>query len=129
MMNPHMELYNALFIRSQELGFDTYDHLPLDGENAPYPFVVVGEMQTVKSATKTALQAEFYITCHVWGREEQRLKVSQMMAQLDDVQLLYGKHYTFVQIFRDTDQQMMQDTSVPNTVLNHGVITLAFKLT
>lgn len=128
MMNPQQELYDALFIRSQDLGFDTYDHLPLEGEPAPYPFVVVGETQTVKSATKTALQAEFYITCHVWGSEEQRLRVSQMMAQLDAAQILHSKHYAFVQQFNDTDQQQLQDTSVKNTVLNHGVITLAFKL-
>ena len=28
----------------------------------------------------------------------------------------------------DYDNQIMQDTSVPNTVLNHGMMTLVFNL-
>lgn len=37
-MTPDQLIYDYLFELSLNAGYTTYDHLPLESENAPYPF-------------------------------------------------------------------------------------------
>ena len=66
----------------------------------------------------------------VWGDGESRFEVSQMMNDIF-IQCMQPVRLgdTFVRLRIDQyENQIIQDTSVPNTVLNHGMMTLVFNL-
>ena len=123
-------IFDYLFQLSLNSGYSTYDHLPLETENAPYPFVVIGSVQTLPVVTKSALQGQIIANVDVWGDGEGRFKVSQMMNDIfvQASQPVELDGYSVRLKIDDYDNQIMQDTSVPNTVLNHGMMTLVFNL-
>lgn len=128
--SPQQELYDQLYIMSQNLGFDTYDHLPMENENANYPFVVIGSNQLLPVNFKTVVGGQLSQNIDFWGDEQMRLTVTSMMNQLTTAcyRELVTKHFRFQNRVAQTDSQIIQDTSVPNTVLNHGILTLVFSL-
>lgn len=123
-------IFDYLFQLSLNSGYSTYDHLPLESENAPYPFVVIGAVQTLPVVTKNALQGKIVANVDVWGNGEGRFKVSQMMNDIfvQSSQPVELDGYSVRLKIDDYDNQIIQDTSVPNTVLNHGMMTLVFNL-
>ncbi|GET15155.1 hypothetical protein SN4111_14170 [Ligilactobacillus agilis] len=123
-------IFDYLFQLSLNSGYSTYDHLPLESENAPYPFVVIGAVQTLPVVTKNALQGQIVANVDVWGDGEGRFKVSQMMNDIfiQASQPVELDGYSVRLKIDDYDNQIIQDTSVPNTVLNHGMMTLVFYL-
>lgn len=127
---PDQELFDYIYSASQEMGFDTYDHLPMQSENAEYPFVNIGDVQQLNIANKTAIGAELHITLNVWGNAESRFTVSQMSEKLAELanQVLITDHFRFVGRPSRTDKQIITDTSVPDTVLKHGIVMLVFNL-
>lgn len=127
---PEQELFDQLYIESDALGYDTYDHLPLRNENAKYPFVVIGDIQQIPINYKTALGGTITITLHVWGDGESRFQVSQMLNHLAKLGegVLISDHFRFVGRFNQENRQINTDTSVPDTVLQHGILTLVFNL-
>lgn len=127
---PDQELFDYVYSASQEMGFDTYDHLPMQSENAAYPFVNIGDVQQLNIANKTAIGAELHITLNVWGNAESRFTVSQMSEKLSELanRVLITDHFRFVGRPSRTDKQIITDTSVPDTVLKHGIVMLVFNL-
>lgn len=127
---PDQELFDYIYSASQEMGFDTYDHLPMQSENASYPFVNIGSVQQLNIANKTAIGAELHITLNVWGNAESRFTVSQMSEKLAELanRVLITDHFRFVGRPSRTDKQIITDTSVPDTVLKHGIVMLVFNL-
>lgn len=123
-------IFDYLFQLSLNSGYSTYDHLPLESENAPYPFVVIGSVQILPVVTKSALQGQIIANVDVWGDGEGRFKVSQMMNDIfvQSSQPVELDGYSVRLKIDDYDNQIIQDTSVPNTVLNHGMMTLVFNL-
>lgn len=127
---PDQELFDCIYQHSEDMGFNTYDHLPLRTENASYPFVEVGDVQQINIANKTAIGAQLNITLNVWGGAEDRFVVSQISEQLSELAngVLLTDHFRFVGRPSKTDKQILTDTSVENTVLKHGIIMLVFNL-
>ena len=127
---PDQELFDYIYSASQEMGFDTYDHLPMQSENAEYPFVNIGDVQQLNIANKTAIGAELHITLNVWGDSESRVTVSKMSEKLAELanRVLITDHFRFVGRPSRTDKQILTDTSVPDTVLKHGIVALVFTL-
>lgn len=127
---PDQELFDYIYSASQEMGFDTYDHLPMQSENASYPFVSIGDVQQLNIANKTAIGAELHITLNIWGDGESRFVVSQMSEQLAELanRVLITDHFRFIGRPSRTDKQIITDTSVPDTVLKHGIVMLVFNL-
>lgn len=123
-------IFDYLFQLSLSSGYSTYDHLPLESENAPYPFVVIGSVQTLPVVTKNALQGQIVANVDVWSDGEGRFKVSQMMNDIfvQASQPVELDGYSVRLKIDDYDNQIMQDTSVQNAVLNHGMMTLVFNL-
>lgn len=129
-MTPDQLIYDYIFQSSLNSGYTTYDHLPLESENAPYPFVIIGAVQTLPVVTKNAVQGQIVANIDVWGDAESHFKVSQMMNDIF-IQCMQPVKLgdTFVRLRIDQyEKQIFQDTSVPNTVLNHGMMTLVFNL-
>lgn len=127
---PDQELFDYIYSASQEMGFDTYDHLPMQSENAEYPFVNIGDVQQLNIANKTVIGAELHITLNVWGNAESRFTVSEMSEKLSELanRVLITDHFRFVGRPSRTDKQILTDTSVPDTVLKHGIVMLVFNL-
>ena len=130
MKSPQQELYDHVGGYSQSLGYDTYDHLPMQSENAPYPFVQVDGVTTVPVPNKSAIGAELSLTVNVWGNQEQRLDVDTMATAL----LMIGAkrfstaHYRFKGVIGGSSVQMIQDTSVPDTLLHRAIVQMKFRL-
>lgn len=130
-MTPTNELYNYIFDACEKMGYDTYDHLPLESENAKYPFVVCGEQQQTNTVTTTSINSTIYMTVHVWGSRRQRDNVAKMMANVAALSYdpaLRTEHHFFTGKPNLIDNQIMIDDTIANTLLWHGVITMAFYL-
>lgn len=129
-MTPDQLIYDYLFGLSLDSGYTTYDHLPIENENAPYPFVVIGAVQIIPTVTKNAMYGQVNVNVDVWGDSESRFKISKIMNDLflqASRPVILNKYSIRLRI-DNTDNQIVQDTSVPNTVLNHGMLTLVFNI-
>lgn len=127
---PEQELFDQLYVESDQLGFDTYNHLPLRTKNAKYPFVVIGDTQQIPINYRTAIGGTFTVTLHIWGDSESHYTVSNMMERLASLGegVLTTDHFRFIGRFNQEDRQIITDTSVPDIVLKHGILTLVFNL-
>ena len=130
MKSPEQSLYDYVGSWSVDAGYDTYDHQPMESENASYPFVRIGDTNTVLTPNKTSIGATINLTVNVWGNEEQRLVVDEITNRflLLASSVLTTNDYRFKGIMRGSSSQIIKDNSVPNTVLNHGIVQLQFKL-
>lgn len=130
MKSPQQELYDYVFLQSLAKGYDTYDHLPMASENADYPFVTLENMNLVPLPTKTTIGAEINLTVNVWGNQEQRLTVDTMASSLLMIASSAFKtaDYRYRGRMSGSDYQIIQDTSVPDTILNHAIVNLKFTL-
>lgn len=128
MLIPEQELYDKIFEACQNFGYRTYDYLP--GGETPYPFVELGNTQQATLNYKQVKGGLFSQTVHVWGSQEQRYEVAQMLERINGLVdgTLLTDHFRFVGRSNRSDIQIMNDTSVPDAVLKHGVITLFFNL-
>lgn len=130
MKSPQQELYDYVFSQALEQGYDTYDHLPMQSENVDYPFVTLENMDLVPSPTKTTIGATINLTVNVWGNQEQRLVVDTIASSLLMIasSLFNTKNYRYRGRMSGSNYQILQDTSVPDTILNHAVVNLQFSL-
>lgn len=121
-MNPEQELFDRLYYYSQnELNYDTYDQLPRP--DAEYPFIEIAETQNNSIDTKNALSGEITQTINVWGNQDMRFLVAEMMDKFL-LDRLESDHYIFD--LMQSQKRILPDSSVPNTRLFHGVLTLEF---
>lgn len=121
-MSPEQELYDRLYIISQnELGYDTYDQLPRLDVN--YPFVELAETQNISNDIKNSRQGQVTQTVNFWGSEDMRYKLLEMIGEF-----LFDRVRTdnYVYVLNHVEKRILPDSSVPNTRLFHGVLTLVF---
>jgi hypothetical protein len=126
-MSPGQELYDRLYIYSEDLHYDTYDQLPKDGTS--YPFVVIGDIENMFSNYKTEVGGRVAVTLNVWGTEFMRTDVDYMLEKLTSISTVATEHFKFTNRLNELQNQIISDTSVPNTRLLHGVSTLVFDWT
>lgn len=125
MIDVQEELFDRLYFFAQnELGFDTYDSLPRDGTK--YPFVEIAETDLVSDNLKNAYSGTITQTVNVWGDQDMRFMIVQMMNKLC-VNRVKSDHYIFD--LKNMQKRILPDSSVPNTRLFHGVLTLEFVYT
>lgn len=95
-------------------------------ENAPYPFVIVGDIQVVPNATKTSLNGNVLITIDIWGDKKQRFTVSSMAERFFRAAIgqVLTNDYRFYGRVEDQSKELTQDQSVPDTVLNRATLIL-----
>lgn len=130
MKSPQQELYDYVGYQSELMGYDTYDHLPMESENADYPFVQIGDINTVPLPNKSAISAELNLTVNVWGNQDQRLVIDTMANSLLMVvsKRFKTQDYRYQGMMAGSDVQIIQDTSIPDTVLNHAIVQMKFRL-
>lgn len=102
----------------------------MQNENAPYPFVIIGDMQVVPNATKTSLNGNVLITIDIWGDKQQRFTISNMAERFFRAAIgqVLTDHYRFFGHAEDQSKTFTQDQSMPNTVLNRAMVTLNLKI-
>lgn len=124
--SPEQELYDYFYAFSQTAGYKTYDHLPMKQEHAPYPFVIIGDIQVVPSATKTSLNGNVLVTIDIWGDKKQRFTVSGMAERFFRAAIgqVLTDDYRFYGRVEDQSKEFTQDESVNNTVLNRATLIL-----
>lgn len=124
--SPEQEIYDYFYAFSRSSGYKTYDHLPMQKENAPYPFVIVGDIQVVPTATKTSLNGNVLITIDIWGDKKQRFTVSDMAERFFRAAIgqVLTDDYRFYGRVEDQSKEFTQDQSIPDTVLNRATLIL-----
>lgn len=129
MSSPTIEIYNYVFRRLKN-DYLLFDHPPQKNEKVTYPFVVMDEVQTMTQNYKTSVGLKATITLHVWGKTNMRQKVTDIVDNLSrlNMQQVRTEHYAWQGRINESEQQILTDTSVPNTVLKHGYLTLVFDL-
>lgn len=121
----NLELFNRVFEYSQMvIGYDTYDSLPID--DVEYPFIVLDNMENIPKNLKTDLSGRTTITVHVWGNNDMRLEVAKALEKLSSLKEIESDNFEFKTRFNENSTQILNDTSVANTVLIHGIATLVF---
>lgn len=129
-MNQEQELFDTIYSKCLAITNNTYDYLPMEDEPVDYPFIHVGNLNTITMRTNTSLGGQFTLTIDIWGTKEQRIKVSEIGDKL--LKMLTGPietvNYRFLANYNAHEKQMMIDTSVPNTVFQRCRLILVFNL-
>ena len=121
----NLELFNRVFEYSQiVIGYDTYDSLPMD--NVKYPFIVLDNIENIPKNLKTDLSGRTTITVHVWGNNDMRLEVAKALEKFSSLKEIESDNFEFKTRFNENSTQILNDTSVANTVLIHGIAILVF---
>jgi hypothetical protein len=127
---PDQDLFDSMYKLSKSLGIETYDHRPLKDEPVNYPFVDIGDVQTVNIATKTRGLGTLHITMNTWGTPTQRKRISDIQESLFSYaqRLRELQFYNVAMNVKGSSSQIVGDTSVPNSFLWHGVMDFEFRL-
>lgn len=101
------------------LGVDNvYYNNPMD-KATPYPFVVIGDVQSIPNSNKNAIFEKIYITVDFWGDINNRFKLSEFSLNLKN-KLIENKL-----LINETSEQTLKDTST-NEVLFRNKLVLVF---
>jgi len=122
-MSPQQQLFGRLLTDMRNEGYDVYDgSIP---DNAPYPFVYIGESQTVGALRKDCLQGTVYKTIHVYhNNHKRRGELSQIIN--DIIGICVNIANTTNWILAECSEQVVPDDST-NTPLMHGIIDVGFR--
>ena len=125
---PTQELYDKIFEASQSCGFDTYDYLT--AKEVDYPVVQLANTQQTSMKQKTAKGGRIAQNRDVWGTQKMSYQGTQMMEKLNQLAdgTLITDNFRFIGRNNQSVFQIMNVTSVPDTGLVHGVLTLFFNL-
>lgn len=124
-MTANLELFNSLFeFAKKVIGYDTFDSLPT--KQTSYPFIVLDSMEDSQVNLKTDIFGKTTITVHVWGSEEMRSEVTNATGKLLLTKEIESPNYRFQTRYSKNTSQIINDTSVANTKLIHGIATLVF---
>lgn len=125
-MDPQQELFTALLLRLNDLGYGVYDtFLPPGG--TPYPFIYLADNQQTDAKTKSALTGNVFQTIHVWhNNPKQRGTVSQMLLGIKKVCYKLEHTENFAWMIQNVNQRILPDKTT-KTPLLHGVLEVEFK--
>lgn len=125
-IDPQQELFTTLKLDIEALGYDVYDgFLPPDG--TPYPFVYLGNSQSMDKEYKGAVGGTVYQTIHVWhSSPDKRGTVSEMLLKIKNICRRLTKTDHFSVAVSSMEQNMLIDKTT-KTPLLHGVLTVGFR--
>lgn len=128
--SPELEIFNYFYKYSAGRGYDTYDYLPTEEENVPYPFVIIGDTSLTPDSTKNSLDGDLQLDIDLWNEASNRAAISNMMNDfLHQALKIEGTdNYTLVLNKQRTETRLITDYSVENQVLLHGIMNLHFEI-
>lgn len=120
-MDAQQELFTALKLALEALGYDVYDGA-LPPDNTPYPFIYLGEFQQTDTERKNAVTGTVYPTIDVWHNNwEERGTVSKMLLDIKTVCRNLEHTTNFAWLVRNVNSRILADNTT-NTPLLHGVV-------
>lgn len=121
--SPQQQIYDAVYLCSLDLGYDTYDYLP--AKEASLPFVFVGEQFDQDRQTKSSLYGDVQQTIHIYGGKRQRRQVNDMINRLKVELRKLKRTDNFYLTWKGINSQIMIDNSTSTTLL-HGIVEVEF---
>lgn len=120
MRDPQQEIFTALVKTLRAAGYDVYDGL-LPSEDAPYPFIYLGETMQTDTGNKSSVFSYITQTIHVWHNNyNKRGELSAML--LDIKQKCRNLKCDGCPIYiRNMSQQILDDTTTSQPLM-HAVI-------
>lgn len=125
-IDPQQELFTALKLQLEALGYSVYDGA-LPPENTPYPFIYLGDFRQTDEMLKNAVNGYVYPTIHVWHNNiKQRGTVSRMLFDVKSV--VYGINNTsnYSWLVQSVDSQIIPDNTTHEPLL-HGIVEARLK--
>lgn len=128
--SPMQDVYKYYLRLSKKLGYDTYDYLPPQSKKVKYPFVYIGNLEEITSQTKTNLTGSVVLNIDCWGTPRQRLIISEMVERFfyASIGRVNTENYRFYGNAQQQSKQIQLDTSVPNSILVRGMVTIELKI-
>lgn len=127
--SPQQAAYDWTFKTSKNKGYDTYTHLPMESDNAAYPFVVCRNSTIAHSHTKSDLGGTITQTLDVWGTGAMQVSniADDLMHSAATAFDAYGYRFSGA-LWHHTCDIETDDMSVPNTTLYHALVSLIFEI-
>lgn len=124
-IDPQQEIYTALMLGIKAKGYDIYDHLPKEEENAKYPFVNMADSRQIDTVNKTCVCGSVFQDLHIWHTNKNRGTVSQMLLDCKSVCRSIEHTKNFAWSVGSVEQRIITDTSTA-TPLAHGILQVRF---
>ncbi|MBX0358921.1 hypothetical protein [Halobacillus sp. Nhm2S1] len=128
MLSPQIQLFNAIFAASLNLGYKTIDYSPTSDDSLPYPFVFVAETNSDDVINnKDVITGRVRQTVHVWGYAHDRATFTDIVYQLE----MKLRHLTTLKNYRLEITELNSNQIIDNTTtdnLLHGTIEAEYKL-
>lgn len=120
-------IFDAMFKKSNELGYKTYDYKPMD--DIPYPFVEFEDTLTKHQPNKTDIKGSVVLVLSIWGLQKKRKQVSDMASAIfnEALQMDRTDGYVWALNIVNSGINIIDDTST-NTPLKRAIITLEFRI-
>lgn len=120
---PNQGLYDALFILSESLNYQTYAFLPKQG--APYPFVVIQDISDAPDLGKVHSIGMLEARIDIFGSGENRLQVSTMAQNLFNLGWILDEgRYRMMR--NQSNIQILQDQTTDEN-LWRSILTLRYR--
>ncbi|MBF7139927.1 hypothetical protein ITQ84_05925 [Pediococcus pentosaceus] len=128
--SPMQDVYDYYFKLSKQFKYDTYDYLPASNEKVKYPFVVLSGIEDNKGNTKTELTGSIVLTIDCWGTPKQRSTIHEMVERFFHASIghINTKNYSYYGQAQQQSTRILIDTSVPNSTLLHGIVTVELQI-
>ncbi|UPU32303.1 hypothetical protein [Pediococcus acidilactici] len=128
--SPAQDVYDRYFKLSKQLKYDTYDYLPASNEKVKYPFVVLSGIEDNKGNTKTELTGSIVLTIDCWGTPKQRSTIHEMVERFFHASVghVNTESYSYYGQAQQQSTRILIDTSVPNSTLLHGIVTVELQI-
>lgn len=124
-ISPQNEVFNAIYIISERLGYKTFDYLPAD--KVDYPFVFIAEQFNQDRFTKTHLYGDLQQSIYIYHYLEKRTELVNMIERLSIECRKLNKTRNFNLKIKEINKQIGLDRSLEHPIWK-GLIELNYRV-
>lgn len=120
---PQQQLFNAIYIASLDLGYDTFDYLPPSSQSLP--FVHLGEQFSQDRFTKFVVFGDVQQTISIYHEKTGRPELVKMVLDLKKELRKIKKTHDFEWELRELSDRIIDDTT-DNIPLKRAIIEVNY---